>query len=252
MKRLRAILRGIGLIFNLIRQVAPLAIRPLFKGFDLPWALGVRKKWVWRTFRLLGVKVEMQGTPPTGVCVLVGNHRSYLDPVVVLRDISVVPVAKAELAAWTLIGYGAKASGVMFVKRESKTSRAATLEAMREVLRLGYPVLVYPEGTTHILPTTMELRPGAFRLAVKEGVPIVPVALDYADLGDAWIGDDTFIPHFLRCFGKKTTWVKIRYGQPIVSESADEIIQTARQWIDESMLELRREFDREGRTVTAE
>jgi lyso-ornithine lipid O-acyltransferase len=131
------------------------------------------------------------------------------------------------------------------VKRESKLSRSATLEAMSEVLDKGFAVLVYPEGTTHLLPTTMVFRTGAFNMAVKKGYSIVPMAIDYADLGDAWVGDDTFLPHFFRTFGKKRTNVKIRYGQPMTSVNVDELVNETKAWIDKNMLDIRQAFELE-------
>lgn len=241
---MRALIRGVLLVLMLIWHIAPLAVRPLFKGFDLPYSLRVRRRFVQRTLRMLGVHLEVTGQPPDGNFIFIGNHRSYLDPIIVLRDVEAVPVGKAEVASWPLIGYGAKVSGIMFVKRESKISKAAALEAMRKVLHSGHPVLVYPEGTTHDLPQTMDFRAGAFRLAEREQIHVVPMAIDYADLSDAWVGEDTFIPHFIRCFGKKTTWVKIRYGTPLVPAESQIVLQTARQWIDENLLEMRREFER--------
>lgn len=243
MRKLRALVRGILLIFSLINTVFRLGVRPLFYGFNLPWALKIRRLWVLRTINLLGIKIEVQGIPPEGTFVFVGNHRSYIDPIVVLRDVKALPVAKAEVASWPLIGYGAKVSGVMYVKRESKRSRADTLDVMKEVLISGYSVLVYPEGTTHTLPHTMEFRQGAFKMASREGLKIVPMAIEYDDMGDAWVGDDTFIPHFIRCFGKKETRVKIAYGKPIeIINPAEGTMQT-REWIDHKMLDMRKEFD---------
>jgi 1-acyl-sn-glycerol-3-phosphate acyltransferase len=238
----RATIRGVCLILLLMAHIAPLMIRPVFKGFDIPFGLKIRQLFVKRALWLLGVKVEMETPPPQGAFIFVGNHRSYLDPIVVLRNVPALPVAKAEVAAWPLIGYGAKSSGVMFVKRESKSSRAATLDAMEEVLRKGFAVLVYPEGTTHILPHTMEFRAGAFNLAVREGVRVVPMAIEYKDLGDAWIGKDTFIPHFLRCFGKKHTFIKIRYGTPMEPLDAVELRLHAQKWVDEQLPLMRQSF----------
>jgi len=243
MNRLRAIKRGLFLTWTIAGIVTRLSLHALLKGYDLEWALPARKKWVHRALRILGVEVVISGTPPEGPCIFAGNHRSYLDPIIVLRDVKAIPVAKSEVASWPLIGYGGRVSGIMYVKRESKNSRAATIEAMRQVLRSGHSVLVYPEGTTHIQPTTLPLRGGAFRLAVEEGVPVVPVALQYGDIEDAWYGDDTFLPHFLRCFGKKKTRVKIRYGSAMTGSDAKSLVQQARQWLDENMVQMRREFD---------
>jgi lyso-ornithine lipid O-acyltransferase len=251
MNRLRAIKRGLFLLWTIAGIVARLSLHAQLKGFDLEWALSARQKWVHRALRILGVEAGISGTPPEGPCIFIGNHRSYLDPVITLRDVRAIPVAKSEVASWPLIGYGGHVSGIMYVKRESKRSRAGTIEAMRQVLLGGHAVLVYPEGTTHIQPTTLPLRTGAFRLAVEEDVPVVPVALEYGSIEDAWYGDDTFVPHFLRCFGKKKTFVKMRYGQPISGNDAQALARQARLWLDENLVQMRREFDKKPHTTAA-
>ena len=77
----------------------------------------------------------------------------------------------------------------------------------------------------------------------------MPMAIDYADLGDAWVGDDTFIPHFLRSFGKKRTYVKIRYGKPMMSTDINYLVTESKRWIDENMLGIRQEFESEKTSV---
>jgi 1-acyl-sn-glycerol-3-phosphate acyltransferase len=243
--KIRGLTRGILLVFLILRYVIPLSVRPLLRGFNLPWALRLRTGFAKNALKLLGVEVELIGSlPPPGRYIYVGNHRSYLDPIVAMKFIEALPVAKAEVASWPLIGYGAKASGIMYVKRESKSSRAATLQAIRKTTGEGYSVLVYPEGTTHTLPHVMEFRPGVFRLAAKEGISILPVTIDYLDKGDAWVGKETFIPHFLRCFGKKTTYVKISFGSPILSTDADVLVGESMTLVNNQLKTMREEFDR--------
>lgn len=250
MKTLRAIFRGILLVIFLVIHISWVVIPAMFRGPNLQHALTIRQVWVKRILRMLGVVVDKHGEPPVGHHLFVGNHRTYIDPIVALMDVKALPVAKAEVADWPIIGYGARVTGIMYVKRESKSSRAATLDAMRKTLKMGFSVLVYPEGTTHILPTTMEFRTGAFNMAAKEGFSVVPMAIDYADLGDAWVGDDTFVPHFMRCFGKKRTYAKIRYGQPLQSNDINYLVNESKKWIDDNMLLIRQEFELEKTSGT--
>ncbi len=244
MNKFRAAYRGIGFLFILGYQLTKAILNAFLHKHPLPGGLRIRRKFCIKSLRWLGVRIEQSGDiPQGGPYIFIGNHRSYLDPVVSLKDIPAMPVAKAEVSSWPLIGYGGKITGIMYVKRESKSSRAAVMEAMRVSLKGGYSVLVYPEGTTHTDPQTMPFKGGAFNLAAKEGIPIVPIALDYLDLNDAWVGDDTFIPHFIRCFGKKWTYVKIRYGQPIASDDINFLMEQSKLWIDATMRDIRAEFE---------
>jgi len=245
MKTIRASLRAILFVVYTTYHVLLVLIPAIFNGKNLRHALQIRQLLVNRLLKMLGVVVDKQGEIPTEPCMYVSNHRSYLDPIVLMKDAQVLPVAKAEMEKWPIIGPTTKLTGVVFVKRESKSSRAATLDAMRDTLKAGFSVLIYPEGTTHLLPTTIDFRAGAFNMAAKEGFNVVPVAIDFESLSDAWVGDELFVPHFMRCFGKKRTNVKIRYGQPLRSDDIDFLVRSTKQWIDENMLAIRQAFDAE-------
>lgn len=231
------------MILQVIHVVGSLLFEATILRYDLNRLLSTRRKWAVRTLKNIGVQIEIQGSPPEGNHIYLGNHRSYLDPIVVLCNLKAVPVAKAEVASWPLIGYGAKISGIMFVRRESKTSRANTLDAMKEVLQSGYSVLVYPEGTTHTLPHTMDFRLGAFKLAAKEGFRVVPIAMDYEDINDAWIGEEGFAEHFLRCFGRPVSRIKIAYGEPVEVDNPIAVSKEIRDWIDKKLTLFRLEFE---------
>lgn len=196
--------------------------------------------------KMLGIKLIVYGKETTQSGLIVFDHRSYFDPVVILKNMLAYPVGKKEVQSWPIIGGVATTTGVIFVKRELRESRKETLIKMKAVLEKGYSILIAPEGTTHIEPTTIEFRPGAFVLAAKLGVPVIPIALDYKLLTDAWIGDDTFLPHFIKCFGKWRTEIKVSYLDPLpVSDNVEELITISKKVIDAEMLRFRREWDEE-------
>ncbi|MFK5959688.1 MAG: lysophospholipid acyltransferase family protein [Lutibacter sp.] len=192
---------------------------------------------------ILGSKITVFGKEPKISGLIISNHRSYFDPLVILRNVLAYPIAKKEVESWPLIGYACKTTGVIFVERDNKDKRAETRNKVNLVLENGFSILNTPEGTTHIEATTIKFKPGSFVLAVKLGVPIIPIAIDYKNINDAWIGDDTFLPHFLRCFGKWRTEIKVSYLEPIFSDNVDELISLSKQKIDEELLRFRKEWN---------
>lgn len=221
-------------------MVFPAVLRAAFVKDNLPFALSARKCWASYAMKLLGVSVNSKGArAEQRPCIYVGNHRSYFDPIVVLKDLKVLPVAKAEVSSWPLIGLAARATGIMFVQRESRESRSNTLKAMEKCLREGYSVLVYPEGTTHMEPATIRFNSGAFRLAASMEIPVVPIAIEYQEEADAWVGNDTFVPHFLRTFGRRKTAVHISYGPACVSSDSAGLLGQVKSWVDAEMESMR-------------
>ena len=240
MKKLRAILRLLYFAFYTSLRIAQIMVSSLLLGMDIRRSMRIRQHWARHLLPAIGIRIRTSGTLPDFPCILMGNHRSYLDPAVLIHDVFAYPVSKAEVARWPIIGYGAKVSGVLFLKRESADSRKRTLHGIAEKLHEGFPVILFPEGTTHSAPSTSSFKPGGFKLAASEGFPIVPVAIDYASSADHWIGDDTFLPHFLRRFGEREMRVQIRYGEAIWSDDPQVLLDEAKTWIDSELLDIQK------------
>lgn len=238
MKKIRALFRLLLFAGYTLLRIVQILGQSLALGADDRRSMRVRRSWARWLLPRLGVEVHSEGTPPDYPCILMANHRSYLDPVVLICEVPGCPVSKAEVSGWPIIGYGAKLTGVLFLKRESASSRKATLGGIAEKVREGYPVILFPEGTTHARPATIELRRGGFQLAAQGGFPIVPAAIEYASPADYWIDDDTFLAHFFRRFGERRMRVWVRYGPPLQGDDAQILRQKTKDWIDNQLPEL--------------
>lgn len=195
------------------------------------------------TNRVLGIRTIVYGELPTVQGLIVANHRSYFDPIVIVSHVHAYPVGKKEVASWPLIGYICKISGVIFVERECQDSRQKTCDNIKEILKEGSSIINFPEGTTDTLPTTLAFNYGSFKTATQIKAAIIPVAIDYKVKSDAFVNDDTFIPHFLKCFGKPTTEIKITYFPPIYSDDADFLLNTSKDLIDKELIRFRKDWD---------
>jgi 1-acyl-sn-glycerol-3-phosphate acyltransferase len=174
--------------------------------------LQVRRHWLIRISQVMGLRLTIEGQPHKGPGLIVCNHISYIDPIAVLRHIDAQVVAKAEVKDWPLIGYGAHLVGTIFVKREEKTSRQETAGTIRSALESKESILVFPEGTTTAGPGTLPFKPRSFQAAYETGVPVQPVAIFYDSPLVAYIGDDTFLPHFFRVFRMKHITGRLAFG----------------------------------------
>lgn len=126
---------------------------------------------------LLQVDVRgLENVPSQGGFIIAINHNSFLDPlipVVYVRP-DVIPMAKIELfhslLAPLLIGYGA------YGVRRGEADMNALKYSLR-ILRAGHPMLISPEGTRTKTGELKEPHEGAAVIAVRSGVPILPVAM---------------------------------------------------------------------------
>lgn len=149
--------------------------------------------WSRKVLHRMGVEIDCSGPLPPAGTLLVANHRSYIDIAVIAAQAPCSFLSKAEVARWPLLGYGARRfANIVFVKRNSLASRNQCVARMRSILRAGVSVALFPEGTTYRGPGILPFRPAMFRMAARERISVVPVALEYQDPSDAWVDQDTF------------------------------------------------------------
>ncbi|MGQ0656134.1 MAG: AMP-binding protein [Betaproteobacteria bacterium] len=148
----------------------------------------VRTSWrvggaVARAFlRLSGIPVVARGLEhlPAGPAVITPNHTSYLDALVLL---SVIPwrghafVAKSEFVANPLMHILLRGFGTVFVERFDVQKSAEHADELVDAARKGASLILFPEGTLHRHTGLLPFRSGAFQVAAKAGLPVVPVAL---------------------------------------------------------------------------
>ncbi|HJW30305.1 MAG TPA: lysophospholipid acyltransferase family protein, partial [Saprospiraceae bacterium] len=141
--------------------------------------------------------------------------------------------AKAEVKHWPLVGFGAHLVGTIFVNREDKSSRLETASAIRQALEEKDSILVFPEGTTTAGPGTLPFKPRSFVAAEMAKAKVQPFAIRYEDPRVAFIGNDTFLPHFFRIFRWRKVKGRIVFGPAL---SGSETAVQAEQWINDTQL----------------
>lgn len=151
--------------------------------------LGGRQRCRWRRFvlgvwsrgclRLLGGRVSWEGEPPAAPFLLVANHLSYLDIVVLGSRLPAIFVAKVEVADWPLIGPLVRAGGTIFLDRGRKRDLPRALGAIEDALARGAGVILFPEGTSSDGSTVLPFRSSLLELPARRAIPIHTAALAY-------------------------------------------------------------------------
>jgi lyso-ornithine lipid O-acyltransferase len=190
------------------------------------------QRWAVRLVDAMGVRIRLRGEPPPPGVLLVANHRSYMDITVIAAGTACSFLAKSEIARWPLLGTGARRfANVVFVRRDSPASRRQARLAVAKVLHHGGSITVFPEGTTTAGPGLLPFRKGIFEVAAEGRFRVVPVAVAYDDPRDAWVGEETFLGHFLKTFSKTETRVTVSFGPCLQSADADSLKRSAWEWI---------------------
>ena len=196
---------------------APLAI---LAGVLWRWRARIQRLWSRGVCRIVGVRFAVDGRAPDGPCLLVANHLSYLDVVVLGSLVPCSFVAMHELARWPVLGFLAWAMGTQFVERENL--RALSLLNQRLCARLtrGETLVLFPEGTSTAGEGVLPFRPALLAPAVALGSPVSYAALRYATPSGerpasevvCWWGDMPFVAHALALLRLPWIEVSVRFG----------------------------------------
>jgi 1-acyl-sn-glycerol-3-phosphate acyltransferase len=130
--------------------------------------------------RLVGARIRVEGLEniPPGPCLFAANHTSSADAPAVVGAIprQVAILLKESLFRWPIIGQAFRLAKFVPVRRTDRDSAMASIERGAQGLRAGTSFLIYPEGTRSPDGRLQAFKKGAVVLAIKAGVPIVPVA----------------------------------------------------------------------------
>lgn len=209
MSRLRALLRAFLLVcLTLISHATLLVIAP-FRRLAPRWRQRLRNR-VFRTWsrgfaRLLGMRVEIRGTPPTGSFFLVANHLSYMDIPLLGAALDAAFVAKADLRGWPLVGHAFDCADTIFIDRGRKRDLMRVMDVIEAARASGLGVVVFPEGTSGSGDGLLPFKPSLLEYAATRDCPVCWACLTYRSPPGwptardtiCWWGDTPFLPHFL-------------------------------------------------------
>lgn len=133
-------------------------------------------------FFAAGIPLKIDGLShlPDGPCVVVANHRSYLDGPALIAALPprFTPIIKAEIAQVPVVAAILRRSGARFVRRTPVMKAGRDTAAMLDGLQRGESLALFPEGTFSVDDGLLPFREGAFFLAAKSGCPVVPVTIE--------------------------------------------------------------------------
>ena len=145
----------------------------LTKHVDLLYWAGV--KGVMFLVNCVGVGTERI---PAGTCIFAANHTSSADAPAVVGAIPrrIAILLKRSLFEWPIVGQAFRLAHFIPVDRFNRDSAIESLEKATEALLQGQSFLIYPEGTRSPDGRLQEFKRGTAVMAIKSGVPVVPVA----------------------------------------------------------------------------
>lgn len=173
-----------GNLFLVIASII-LGVITILVGWIPPrgrWAFGVMRIWSSGLLAASMVRAEVRYSPelePDRSYVFLCNHRSLFDIPVLLATSpgQIRMVAKRSLFRIPIFGWGLKAGRFIPVDRTDRSTAGQTFAQAAARLREGTSILMFPEGTRGLTDVLLPFQRGGFLLALKSGLPIVPVGI---------------------------------------------------------------------------
>ncbi|GAB3771334.1 lysophospholipid acyltransferase family protein [Ramlibacter monticola] len=189
------------------------------------WSLGM--------LRILGIGLRVEGSPPLrGPMLLVANHLSWLDILVMHAARHCRFVSKADVKHWPLVGTLATGGGTLYIEREKRRDAMRVVHHMAESLAAGEIVAVFPEGTTGDGKKLLPFHANLIQAAISAQAPVQPVGLRFVDertgedaKGPLYLGDDTLVGSLWRTLAGPPFAARLRFGEPQGAAGRDR-----RQW----------------------
>lgn len=146
------------------------------------WQFACSRAWSYLLLAMAGIRVRVSGLEhldPNRSYVFVANHQSYSDiwSLFVALPREFCFVAKESLFRWPFIGWHLRRSGTISIDRRGMKETYRALLGAAEKIRNGTSVVIFPEGTRSVTGDIGPFKRGSLLVAVKAGVPIVPIAI---------------------------------------------------------------------------
>jgi 1-acyl-sn-glycerol-3-phosphate acyltransferase len=185
--------------------------------------------WARAALACLAIKLIVKGAPPAqGPVLLVANHISWLDIVVIHATGHCRFVSKADVQHWPLVGMLATGAGTLYIERESRRDALRVVHHMAERLQAGDILAVFPEGTTGDGSTVLPFHANLLQAAIAAPAAVQPLALHFMDAGTqtmsfapCYIGDDTLVQSLWRTLCASNLVAVVSYGEAQMAASRD-------------------------------
>jgi lyso-ornithine lipid O-acyltransferase len=213
--------------------------------------------WCRTVLRVAGIRTRARGRCPDSASLVIANHLSYLDVMVLGAETPMVFVAKSEVASWPVIGPLCAFVGTLFIDRSSRSGLPAVTNAVANLMAAGVRVMVFPEGTTTTGDQLLTFRPALLQPAIDQGAAVACATLLYetppgsipAQASVCWVGDAPFAPHVYGFLGLPSIDAHIVWSDGVLKEtSRRELAERAHGVISRELEALR---DRERQSASA-
>ncbi len=174
--------------------------------------------------KLFNIRVSVKGKDKLSSlpqpCLVIANHLSYLDILIIASCLPSLFITSIELKKTFFLGLVSRMGGSLFVERRSKTKLLQEIENVAAVIKSGINVVLFPEGTSSNGDSVLPFKAALFSSATSAQVAVQPLCIKYHAIDDKPIDADNrdlayyyghlqFFPHLLKLLTLKSIDVQL-------------------------------------------
>jgi 1-acyl-sn-glycerol-3-phosphate acyltransferase len=210
----------------MIWQSGTLIMRP-WPARHLQWRVFIFRTWSRGFARILRMRVTVRGQPPAAPFLLVTNHLSYIDIILLASQLGCTFISRHDIAGWPVIGHLTAKMGTIFIDRNARKDVVRVSQAIADALARGEGVVIFAEGTSTCGARVIPLKPSLLEIAVRSRQPVHYGSLSYrtdgsetpAHLAVCWWGDMPFAGHVFNLFRLAEFEAEIVFGTEALLET---------------------------------
>ncbi|MDP1666003.1 MAG: lysophospholipid acyltransferase family protein [Methylobacter sp.] len=181
----------------------------------------IKTRWLRKFSSIVNLHIIKDGELPERRAILISNHISWLDIIVIGQYLPACFIAKSDISNWPVIGYLARQAGTIFIRRGDKQHIRTTAEKMVWLLKQNSNIIAFPEGTTTKGDEVLHFHSSLFQPALLTKSTVQPVVLQYQGTAKEhapFVGDDAFVPHLIRMLALDKIEVRLSF-LPVINSS---------------------------------
>ncbi len=192
-----------------------------------------RAEWMQQSAQALAdalrIRVHSKGATPTRG-LIVCNHLSYLDILVLGARHPTLFVSKSEVRSWPWIGWLTECAGTLYINRAQRADVARLKDRIRELLGEGVPIAFFPEGTSTHGEQVLPFRASLLEPASANKCPVTPASLAYRLKRGSVVEevcfwrDMTFGPHIWNLLSQRDIEASVVYGETVIADTDRKVL----------------------------
>ena len=213
------------------------------RGIRLRQLIAINKFFGQLAFSLLRIDIECDGKVPDRPVLIVCNHMSYIDPLVLFTTFKAIFVTSVEVKENSYLGPLCRLGGCYFVERRNKFKIKREITEIGQYLQMGLNVAFFPEGTSTNGEQILRFKRSFFQVAVDQQVEVLPVCLRYLTIDGQritannrdrlyWYGTVGFFSHLVKLLSVKSVTASVEVLPTIVAPNKNSFANQAQLQIE--------------------